>query len=608
MKLSALVFKNIHRHRKSFGFAIVGILLGVTSFVVFLSLGQGLRKNVLERVYVVDQLEVVPRRYEMGAFQGTGTLFSDRTGLDDFTVDDLRDLPGVAAVYPKMQISFPGIISGGQELLGRNFWTELIADGVPAELIAAELPEPEDPLYVFRDWDGDEFTCEQPGAEGRGPAVGCPPGRACDDAGQCVRLDCNPPDEVLATSSRAFVQLAGRFVRARLGMGRQRPEVRILEDEDLVPGSGPRFRLVLNERHLENARAVLGDLVAPREAMTRVHLGLDRTRNEMMAEPPSLSRVRRVESIVLFGHEFACDDPPSYCPVDTRHCEMPIPIVASHFLLELYNTSIQTILTGSDRSMPQISPETILGIVLHVSLGRGVLGEAVNVDEVGISKRRLRLVGWSPRAMRLGATMPLGYVRRLNMRYVSEDAVDQYHGILVVAESSEDLGRIALQVQDDLGFAIGPEYDQAKRGSLMITLLTVGLLLISGLIILLAALNIMHTFMMLVAERRREIGVLRAVGARRMHIASLMLAEAAIIGLTGAVLACLMALGVAEAADYAVNRYVPDFPFKPDSLFAFESWIFGAGVAVALLFSVIGAFFPAYRASRMDPAEALRAP
>ncbi|MBN1944690.1 MAG: ABC transporter permease [Bradymonadales bacterium] len=611
MRISGLVIKNLARHRRSFAFAMVGIVLGVSSFIVFLALGQGLRQNVLQRVFVVDQLEVVPRRYHLGAFETSGGLFAGGTGLDDYTVEDLREIPGVLAVYPKMQLSFPSIMKGGEQFFGQTLMTELIAEGLPADLVSQDLPPPEHPYDAFMDWDGDGFSCASPGAAGTGEAVGCPPGRRCNEQGECEQMPCNPSEEVLAAPNHRLATLAQEYLATRLPPQRYQFAIRELPAELLPPDQPLPFRLTVAELHRDRARELLPDFLAVQSAMRHAHYAVDLTRQTHRAQIERRGARRLpipvVDVVLLTGNDGVCSDPPSYCAEDTRRCEMPIPVVASPFLMEIYNTSIQNVLSGSTRSMPRVTPEALVGFTFWGEMGRGFLGRSERVEEIGIVSRKFRLVGWSVRAIRLGVSIPLEYVRRYNMLYRGEQVSDEYHSILVVAEKSADLARIAMVVQDDLNLSIDAAYEQAKRGSLMITLLTLGLLLISLLIIGLASLNITHTFLMVVTERRKEIGVLRAVGARRWHIKTVVLTEAVVIGLVGSALAVGLALAVAALADGVLGRYVPDFPFKPDSLFAFHPLIIAAGAGVGLLFSLIGAYLPASRASRLDPAVTLRA-
>jgi ABC-type lipoprotein release transport system permease subunit len=594
MNLNALILKNLWRHRKSFILATVGIVLGISSFVLFLGLGQGLRQNVLERVFVIDQIEVVPRRYDVGALSLSGGLFGGGTGIDPYTIADLSALPGVEEVYPKQQLSFPSMAWGGQQLFGTDLWVEFIADGMPDDLISNDLEAPIDDTFLFRDWDRDTvdgalpFTCGEGGTEPTESA--CPPGRTCSPGGICVREQCEPPDEVLASATVASANNVRDILNARLGRRRTRASVRTLEPESDTLGSGTLlYRVAVTSGMAEEARNLLDGALTGETALN---------------------------SQIVPEETGSCDSP-AYCTNDTRQCEMPIPVVASPFLMEVYNTSIQNILSGSDQSIPSLSQDALLGFTFNVRLGQSYLGEASQLGESGGSvDRRIRLVGWSPRAVRLGVTMPLSYVQRFNQRFKGESAEEEYHAALVIAESGDRLANIVDQVENELNLSIGPEYEQAKRGGLMILLLTIGLLIISLVIVLLASLNIGHTFLLVIGERRQEIGLLRSVGATRLTIQRLILTEAGVMGFLGASLGVTLALLFASTIDRLLDCRLPetltgwclpDFPFKPDSFFAFNGWIFMAGFIISVLFSILGASIPAYRASNLDPADALRA-
>lgn len=665
MRLSGLVFRNLRRHKRSFAFSVVGIVLGVSSFVAFLGLGQGLRRNVLEEVFVVDQVEVVPKRYQMGGIDYSGSLFGGgTTGLDDYTLDDLGALPGVVSVFPKMQLSFPSMAWGGEAFFGQNFATEFMADGVPGPLIQGELGEPADQSLAFTDWDldrdlpidcsdtglsdaaqwgcpegmtcgadgiceGHPYTCDPDQSDGRGLSIGCPPGRFCTSQGICERQPCDPDDEVLSSESEGLLRAVRTYVRQNVRRGRARADIREVEEGNRLPGMDHEYRLAVNRTDVDETLRKIPDFLVDWAVNERLELALFRANRALQTatgqRPRRRQRAPVLRDATLLTAETSrgCDDPPSYCAIDSRVCEVPIPVVASPFLMEIYNTSVQNVLTGSERSLPPISAELLVGFTFNVRLGRGYLGQASQFEETGSARRSFRIVGWTPRAMRLGVTIPFSYARRFNSRYHGEDSAGEYHSILVVTGGSEQLASIVARIEDDpddggLGLAIGAEYEQAKRGSLLITLLTVGLLFISGLIIGLASLNIAHTFLMVVAERRRELGVLRSVGARRTNILYMVLAEATVIGVLGASLGVLLALGGATVADRLLECRVPagmgleqwcipDFPFKPDSFFAFDPIIIVAGFGVAIGFSILGAFVPAWRASRVDPAEALRA-
>jgi ABC-type antimicrobial peptide transport system permease subunit len=78
--------------------------------------------------------------------------------------------------------------------------------------------------------------------------------------------------------------------------------------------------------------------------------------------------------------------------------------------------------------------------------------------------------------------------------------------------------------------------------------------------------------------------------------------------LCGGILGVILARLAALAVDVASRKWVPDFPFKPDSYFSFDVTILAGALGCAVLACVLGAFFPAQAAARLDPSEALAAP
>jgi putative ABC transport system permease protein len=98
-----------------------------------------------------------------------------------------------------------------------------------------------------------------------------------------------------------------------------------------------------------------------------------------------------------------------------------------------------------------------------------------------------------------------------------------------------------------------------------------------------------------VTERTREIGVRRAVGARRVHILAQFLLEAAILtaagGAVGSALGAAAAFGIGKLVDLPVTA-----PWD----------VFALALAVSALVGLVFGVVPAYRAARLDPIEALR--
>ncbi|MFQ5574840.1 MAG: ABC transporter permease [Terriglobia bacterium] len=128
--------------------------------------------------------------------------------------------------------------------------------------------------------------------------------------------------------------------------------------------------------------------------------------------------------------------------------------------------------------------------------------------------------------------------------------------------------------------------------SSIITLIGVVALLIGGL-------SVVNTMSMSIAERTREIGIRKAIGASQWRIIRQFLAEAGMIGLIGGLLGLALGWLFTSVANAAGNA-------SGTELFLVTPRLAVGSVAFALMLGIIGGFFPAWRAARLNPVEALR--
>lgn len=275
-------------------------------------------------------------------------------------------------------------------------------------------------------------------------------------------------------------------------------------------------------------------------------------------------------------------------------CRDYVPVIASPHMLEIYNGSLRRAY-----NLPRLNPDFLLGVSMDMQVGASMV-QAAEKDQLLFEK--LKLVGWSDKAVPLGVTMPLSQVARYNVHFGAAEAATRYHSIIVKIESKDQVAAVAKAIED-LGYEVTD--GGAEQAGFLISVFVLVFSLLSTIIVGIAAVNIMHVFFMLVYERQREIGIMRAVGARRSDIQSIILGEAACVGLLAGTIGVGLAYAASRVFDYVSAQHLPDFPYKPETYFAFSVELVALALAFAAGFCILGAWLPARRAARMDPAAVL---
>jgi putative ABC transport system permease protein len=180
--------------------------------------------------------------------------------------------------------------------------------------------------------------------------------------------------------------------------------------------------------------------------------------------------------------------------------------------------------------------------------------------------------------------------------------------VIVEADSSKDVPLAKQGVTDLLlqrhrattpDFNVQTQDDQIATQSSTSQLLTILLGAIAGISLVVGGIGIMNIMIVSVTERTREIGIRKAVGAKRADILTQFLVESLVVSILGGILGILVGVGASRLVDgQTLNKQIIQTVVSSSSI----ALAVGVSVTIGLLFGV----YPAYRASSLNPIDALR--
>jgi putative ABC transport system permease protein len=158
----------------------------------------------------------------------------------------------------------------------------------------------------------------------------------------------------------------------------------------------------------------------------------------------------------------------------------------------------------------------------------------------------------------------------------------------------------------NLGFSTFSLLDTTRNLRLFFTVIDLLLGIFGSLALAVATLGIVNTLVMAILERRREIGIFKALGADDRDIQQLFFTEAGVMGLVGGIFGVGIGWFIGRCLTWGTNIYLRSRELPSVDISAVPLWLALFGIGFAILVSLIAGLYPASRAARLNPVEALR--
>jgi putative ABC transport system permease protein len=158
----------------------------------------------------------------------------------------------------------------------------------------------------------------------------------------------------------------------------------------------------------------------------------------------------------------------------------------------------------------------------------------------------------------------------------------------------------------EMGFGAFSLLDASKSLRIFFSVFDLLLGIFGSLALAVATLGIINTLVMAILERRREIGVLKALGAADRDVKQLFFVEAGVMGLAGGVLGVFFGWLIGRTLTLGTNIYLKRQDLPGVEISAVPWWLIGGAIGFAVFVSLVAGLYPASRAAKLNPVDALR--
>lgn len=280
----------------------------------------------------------------------------------------------------------------------------------------------------------------------------------------------------------------------------------------------------------------------------------------------------------------------------------------------------------SDLAKPLLGQELVMRYAERQKMSSGSNGASRSYEVFGSTysvishEQKLKIVGVSeldPDSLRGNARarvfLPVKLAQSLHVlqsggiRDTTQAASNTptYSTVSVRVRSPKDVEAIEDAIKK-MGFNTFSIIDATRSMRQFFAILDLFLGIFGSLALAVASIGIVNTLVMAILERRREIGIMKALGASDVEVKKLFFAEAGVMGVMGGAIGVAMGWIIGHVINLGTNIYLRRLNFPPEQIWFVPWWLVAGAIVFAVIVSLVSGLYPAARAARLDPVQALR--
>ena len=197
------------------------------------------------------------------------------------------------------------------------------------------------------------------------------------------------------------------------------------------------------------------------------------------------------------------------------------------------------------------------------------------------------------------------HVMQSNLRDTSASDSSSYTSLSVRVKNPNQVPAVEDAIKK-MGFSAFSIVDATRSMRQFFAVLDGFLAIFGSLALAVASIGIVNTLVMAILERRREIGIMKAIGASDADVRGLFFAEAGAMGLVGGAAGVTLGWAIGRLINFGTNIYLERQHFPSAQIWSVPLWLVLGAIAFSIVVSLLAGLYPAARAARLDPVQALR--